>query len=74
MTLPKELKTIQRITKGDKNCPDTVHELFNQKPINNRGRQRRADILVGKPGPTATQHAKTSQQQSMCLISFLQMK
>ena len=54
MTLPEELKTIQGIAKGYKNCSDTVYEFSNQKPIDNRGRQRQADILVGKPGPTAT--------------------
>ena len=47
------MKTIQGIAKRDKNCPDTVHEFSNQKPINNRGRQRQADILIKKPGPTA---------------------
>ena len=54
MTLREELKTIQGIAKGNKNCPDIVYEVSNQKTINNRGCQRRADILVGKPGSTAT--------------------
>ena len=31
-----------------------MYEFSNQKPINNRERQWRADILVGKPGQTAT--------------------
>ena len=54
MALPEELKTIQGIANGDKNCHDTVYEFSNKKTISNRGHQRRADILVGKPGPTAT--------------------
>ena len=54
MTLPEILKTIQGTSKEDKNCPDTVHEFSNQKPIHNRRRQRSVDILVGKPGPTST--------------------
>ena len=54
MTLPEELKPIQEIAKGDENCADIVYEFSNQKPIYNRGRQRRADIQVGKVGPTTT--------------------
>ena len=54
MTLPEELKAIQGTGKGDKNCPDIVYEFSNQKRTNNRGRQQRADMLVGKPCPTTT--------------------
>ena len=54
MKLPEKLKTIQGIGKGDKNCPDTVYEFSNQKPINNIGRQWQADILAGKQSTAAT--------------------
>ena len=66
MTFPEELKTIQGITKVGKNCPDTVYEFSNQKSINNRGRQRRADILFEKPGPTATgKNTPTEMREAM---------
>lgn len=53
MQIPKESKTMERIAKGNKNIPDVRYHFTNQPTKNLQGRQRRVDILHGKPGPTA---------------------
>ena len=44
---------MEGIAKGDKNVPDVQYQFTNQPTKNVKGRQRRADILHGKPEPTA---------------------
>ena len=75
MTLPEELKTIQGIAKGDKNmikCMIQCMSFLIKKRSVTEGTSD--EQIFWLENQAQLLQAKTAQQQSMCFISFLQMK